>query len=766
MKILNTPLIFNINKNNSHKYISRPSFGTSEDTFERREISSERQRETDLIKKFAQNGTPVSQIYPQIDYLKNYIKDIFNDDKNYTTICNLADLGVAPNFAIEMCNNFNNYPYLKEKFLNYRNEAIERNLPNLNHKAQRINYVDEYMVTNFDELRTADALLGEKGVIYAFNMKDERFDELIKNLHKLNSTATARLLMEKTNPTQSVKYKELDNELQKNREELYLNIATPEFRKKYEINTEEISKLKKQISDLKQNPTSENKAEIKKNTAEINRLKAEILAEKTPEHLEKEIEISKIKAQMNEMIDKRIKDPQDIIKAARLVYAFDCPALGNHKTQQQLFELLKFETPKDRENLNNFLDKHIFNVFGNSINYNNGISTKLKLYENRYLPELFSANEEFTEYFGDLLNIIYAQPDKSVRDILNELPQNKETKAIFEKNGIDYDKWVDFDKNSFISVDIETDIDASKMAAIENFKNDMLNLNSDNFFPKHVEKQIKKALEQNGFTIQTKRTPRYDADGYTTGINETEELCYKKHPINFNELIKAHEIVQNTLIHPCEGEEDDRAKTAAKVRFSTFYDHIINLRANEIKKIQTMKEKSVNLKIQKTDMNNIGHALFLGNHAGCCTAVGSGVNQFTAPTYIKNKLVAAIEVLDGKNFIGNTMCYIANVDDEPSLILDNIELTAEYQNNDRIRDAIIEYAEKLTEEIGKPDMPIYAGIYRHKCDMKIFDNNEHTIKLIGSSGEDSIYMDFTANSNHVNSDSDSDTDTVFLFKIK
>lgn len=136
----------------------------------------------------------------------------------------------------------------------------------------------------------------------------------------------------------------------------------------------------------------------------------------------------------------------------------------------------------------------------------------------------------------------------------------------------------------------------------------------------------------------------------------------------------------------------------------------MKLRDAEIDNASKLKDDEVTaIEVHKTDMNDISHSLFLGNHGACCTAVGSGCNQFAAPRYVMDKCISAIEVMDGKEFVGNSMCYFATVDGELALVLDNIELNGKYQYNDKIRDAFMDYAKQLCEEVGKPDLPIYAG---------------------------------------------------------
>ena len=108
------------------------------------------------------------------------------------------------------------------------------------------------------------------------------------------------------------------------------------------------------------------------------------------------------------------------------------------------------------------------------------------------------------------------------------------------------------------------------------------------------------------------------------------------------------------------------------------------------------------------------------------------------------------------------MCFIAKVDGTPALVLDNIELNPKYQYNDKIRDAIFDYAQKLCKEIGKPEMPIYAGSLRHKVNIEHHPIKQHIIQIIGSSGDNEVYIDFMTNSTTL---ADS-VHTAKLYKIK
>ena len=106
------------------------------------------------------------------------------------------------------------------------------------------------------------------------------------------------------------------------------------------------------------------------------------------------------------------------------------------------------------------------------------------------------------------------------------------------------------------------------------------------------------------------------------------------------------------------------------------------------------------------------------------------------------KCIGAIEITDKGTPVGNTMMYLAYVDGKPALVMDNVELKTKYQNNDNIRDAFVEYAKKICEELGAPDLPIFAGPHRHKLDFSIYDKKSHTMQIIGTTGEDEVYIDF------------------------
>ena len=125
-------------------------------------------------------------------------------------------------------------------------------------------------------------------------------------------------------------------------------------------------------------------------------------------------------------------------------------------------------------------------------------------------------------------------------------------------------------------------------------------------------------------------------------------------------------------------------------------------------------------------------------------AVGSGFRQSIAPNYIMNKMITAIEILSNDKPIGNTMCYIAEIDKKPALVLDNIEIKQDFRFcdiNNSIKETLLAYAKQFGNELGIESSSIYIGANRNKINLNDYPILRKDIKIIGSSGEDKIYID-------------------------
>lgn len=361
--------------------------------------------------------------------------------------------------------------------------------------------------------------------------------------------------------------------------------------------------------------------------------------------------------------------------------------------------------------------------------------------KNELLHNMCVADEDFKENFKKLLYVLNAQPKKSVSEAFNDMVANLNTKAQFEKFGINYDKWVAHNPDIKVQKNIMLAGQNIKKNVIQNLEVDF---NSDTLssLPQKEVEDLLNAMKQKGFTQNGVEIPIFDEDGIFSGTNFEPRLFKDNKPIQFEDLPELFKIVSNHIKSSAfwVNKNPDKKIESAK---NTFKNHVLQMRLDEMRSAsQSIKEMQMQMTVRKVDMNDIEHSLFLGNHSSCCTAVGSGCNQWTAPEYILFKMMSAIEVLDGKNPIGNTMCYIADIDGKPSLILDNIELKQKYQYSDDIMDAISECAQKIAKDIGKPDMPIFAGPNRHKMNMNKYELQTKYLRVLGNTEGNNVYLDF------------------------
>lgn len=486
----------------------------------------------------------------------------------------------------------------------------------------------------------------------------------------------------------------------------------------------------------------ENSKKYKNLKKEICELKNEykILEKDSPEILSLQQKINTATKELNTLMKNSIKDPQVAFE-----YISIYKPLWKIGKEKEILPYLNAKTNEDRKLRQQKLNELLLDTLGIKNTYSFKTLERINLENSKYLPRLFEVeSQEFKRNFKNLLDILENSTKETIAETLNEMKQNQNTRRIFNEEKINYDKWIDELDYLEEKVFIKTDIEQSKSDTIKNLEND---LNSDIFknLPNIEKKKLINAFEEQGISLVKK-------DG---------KYCFLKDnkPIIFEDLktilhIFKHEMNTNDFW------SSQNSNNGVDELKELFKDHILNLRYNELKKLTNKdSDKSSTITIKKIDMNNIEKALFLGDDAACCTSV-KGCNAWSAPNYIMTKAIQAIEVKDEKNSVGNTMCYLAKVDGKTSLILDNIELKPQYQFNESIKKAIINFAKKLCKEIGTPDIDIYAGPERHKVNFDEKPLKYHKINLIGDV-ETPIYIDgitgkYQTGGRHLNS---------YLYKI-
>lgn len=655
--------------------------------------------------------------------------------KNNSIKQKLLDNNISMIKFDECYNALSKNPDSVDDFIKYRNAAIEYK----NHfvsQGEKISSsaIDCFLSTNVEEILTTGKLLGDKNFIYSFNLKMDNFIRFISRVHLLKNTDYFGWLEEQINPQESKIYKTLNNSyLQERNKLLQLGIETG-FNEIYLKNNLKIEELKSRISQLKLTHTKENLLEIKQLQENIKYFKKEIFDAKTPEYLQKEEQVFNIKSKMAQMKNSAVKDPQDAITLCNIAYVMNSLKVDINEIKN----VLKFNTKNEKLKFYKYLNTKLSYFF--NIDYNEEVLQKLKLYESEYFYKIFYMNASEKNDLRKFLKILSDNPKASVAQNLDNLTQNIKTKQIFEQNGINYDLYVNPDENCILNIKAKRQL-KPKDAVIKNITTDIVNLLSSDSeaVPSHNRAIIKSKLEENNFKLVDKNG---DIE-YDEGLNSIKMmeppvvLCRNNNPANYKDIVDLHKILKDIVSNTRSFIDGSSFESL------TFAQHIGILRTNEIAAANYVyPQNDFNLKVKQIDMNDIKHSLFLGNQAHCCTAIGSGFNQDTAIKYIKNKFISGIEILDGDKYVGNTILFFAKVDDKLSLIIDNIEMASEYQYVDEVRDGIIKFAKILADRVGQPDIPIYAGIYDSKCDMSKYLFKYYNLEILGSSGEDAIYLDF------------------------
>lgn len=475
------------------------------------------------------------------------------------------------------------------------------------------------------------------------------------------------------------------------------------------------------------------------------------LYQKNQEDNELKNKINNLTKSNRNLVENAIKNPKDKILAGQAAILMK----DEPKKLRYLLPILNDNTKTGIRKRNKMLNNcFLTNSYGQ-------IENRIDFRKTKFIPELICSDSDFYNNFKALIDNLAKHPNKTVEEVINKYVFNKETQKQFSKININYNNWTKFNPQSNIKKVITIDTSTQKQHAIKNLEADF----NDELFskiPPEEFSKLEKAMSEKGYHLIEQSSAAYTDDGFFDSVQNNFKIFKNNSPIKFDDLPELMKILKKEMTNSefWNKPNDDPAIENAR---NTLKDHLLRLRNSEIRgtNIPDTKE-TVNLEVLKADMNNIEHSLFLGNYASCCTAVGSGCNQWAAPAYTFCKLASAIEVKVNNEYVGNTMCYIGNIDGKPALILDNIELQHKYQYNDEIRDTIFAYARKLAGELNQPDMPVYAFPNRHKVNMDGLEVVQKDFNIVGSTGDCEIYLDFDADAHKISGNKEFNS---YLYRI-
>ena len=634
-----------------------------------------------------------------------------------------------------------------------------------------------YSLMDYKVVRALN-LLGKGILEQAFSLDIQGFDNFCQNIFDMQANISKQnieLLKKKINPESSNEYKNLEDDIRKLKKEIGKLLGKENSEKRKELleqieilkgdktRIKEIKDLKKQIQNLYR--TCENSDQISELMTEVNK----------KQRKKKELVSQKVNLSPQEIINK-VWTIASI--SASPHYDTNSVALPNYFSQEKLQEIMSDGTPtkegkyildrdkalellgedlqyymeKNKKKLNKDVKKLIDLIqsksFENDRAWKNNINKKLYEYAQlryipkiadkidlancKYLNELIISDNDFWAYMSQFLEVIvqtlYDFPNWSIDDALDSFIPNEATKKIFDERKINYDKWAHYNKDSYVESSVIIKAEDAKQKAVKNLCDDLTSKTLKKI-PLMDRKSLYNALKEVGVTINKNNVE----------INGRE--------IEFEDLDLIMSAIKSELSRNNFWAVENNDETIDKAR-DTMYNHLMLQRKQEIDCAKKLKDiETLDVKVQKVDMSDIKHSLCLGNHSHCCTALGSQSNEWSAPLYIMHRCISAIEVIADGESVGNTMIYLADIDQggesQLALVLDDMELQTKFQNNEKIKNMIIEYAKKLCDEIGQPKIPIYAGPGMHKIDMSNYLRDKYNMEIIGKTVENGgVYLDF------------------------
>ncbi len=147
--------------------------------------------------------------------------------------------------------------------------------------------------------------------------------------------------------------------------------------------------------------------------------------------------------------------------------------------------------------------------------------------------------------------------------------------------------------------------------------------------------------------------------------------------------------------------------------------------------------------------------LFVGNKTSCCTAIGTGVNGDATPAYLLNTSYNVVELYDETDeVVGMSRIFMANVDEKPALIVDNIELNSNYKDTKttddtkiKIRDNFFKYMNNLAKQItNSSDTNVYFCSIDNRVPISDLEHEDITLDFIGSLSQEKTYVNSVGNS--------------------
>ena len=367
------------------------------------------------------------------------------------------------------------------------------------------------------------------------------------------------------------------------------------------------------------------------------------------------------------------------------------------KAMRKLSEQVEahINVPNDNKIFNKLLNKELYKLYEIDVD-EDFLSSGIK-YDSKYFSKLFKSTKDdnFKFYFQQLIKLIKENPNKKLSQVLDTVPENAKTHELFDKEGLNYNRWITFDENSKYSFEVKVNVESSMKSVKENLIREFDSETAEKLDKKEIEALVQIVTDMN--------------------IEQAGQKDLVKIIKAMEEHIKGSEYWQNNN----------------NTDIKTFKDHI-KIHKKNIQSIEQLKNTTEKLSVRLWNKDDVGRNLFFGNHVGCCTSIGNS-NAFAAPQHLINSFVNGIEIIDkGGNSMGNSMCYFAKVDGKLTFVIDSFEANGKLAASKDLTEAIVKYSKQVCKEMGREDAKIMFGPNYNKINLSKFKRTEnHTIEVIG-----------------------------------
>ncbi len=410
------------------------------------------------------------------------------------------------------------------------------------------------------------------------------------------------------------------------------------------------------------------------------------------------------------------------LNLARIVSVFE-------KNELRKLEDMCFDGVVDLESFKKDYFYRIFRTLSFTSGEIDSIDKKnFKQWDITYLPMIIQAKngniESFSEFFkaaflGNFMDYIH-DAKKNIGKC------NLKTKEVFEKRGINYDKWLNAPKEN----DLRLNIVDNNQKKIENCINELLenieilrNSPVKQFFDKRFAEYIK----EDKFVLPLN----------VISSNENLENFIKNLLIQLEPAWKrAKKNMEKNNLDPSIYEQASKTLTL-KEHFEEIQNTLSKLQGIEI-------DKTLDLTIKMWDRIP-EKDLFQGNYSTCCIALDR-VNGKVMPDYLLNTSFNMIEIVDNQTgrTIGNALCFLVDDNGKTCFVIDNIEINNAYKGSKeaslKIFEGVKSYVSNFCKSISKEEMPIYMGKFFNDVSLHGVRRTK-TIDFLGDINATDIYLD-------------------------